>query len=417
MVNLQPSVVADCNIYTGPAGSAECVKLDGYNQHQWAYCLTDSYIKQKSAGRHRCENFLARYCYYQCQMEMHSIRYGDVSADCVCQEGDTKKSTLPTECYSPPGNNCEWYRNCLHKYKDCSKTSSNYAIDYGYYFCKAYEKSYSKFTQKGRSWVDATRKCLQVSLVPVLRLNNKPSCFKIQKRAFDSHTCCYVAGSSCARPGTVSVCLLPLSDLGQIVTTVYESFLPFSKHGDVCKSLEGLISTMQKCPSQYSQSFLTWIDVELFKVPKIVNDITTLIVDRVTAYFAKKVLWRVRKLCWVGELIRSVVDREKREIGSGQDSVKLRIHLWQTPGSDSSVLKDGVKDLLVATQRGEINFQDDDKLKTIVQMKSAAVCKDSNCVVKEAPAIAPPIPNGGTITRSSIEFALIMTLFNFMLNC
>ena len=46
---LQPSVFADCNTLYRPAGSAQCVKIDGYNQHQWASCLTDAYIKQKSA--------------------------------------------------------------------------------------------------------------------------------------------------------------------------------------------------------------------------------------------------------------------------------------------------------------------------------------------------------------------------------
>ena len=260
---LQPCVFASCNAYYGPAGSAQCLKLDGYNQHQWATCLSDAYVRQKSGGKHECEGYLTKYCYYQCQMEVYSERYGDVNENCLCREGDKKTSTLPKECYSPPGDNCEWYRNCLHKYKDCSNTNSNYAIDFGYYFCKAYDKSYSRFSLNGRKWVDSTRKCLQVALVPTLRLNSKPSCLEIEKRAFDSHSCCYVGGSACAQPGTLSVCFVP-SDWFLIINTIKESFFPRSKHGDFCKAIEGLISTMAQCPGQYAQRFLTWVDVTLF---------------------------------------------------------------------------------------------------------------------------------------------------------
>ena len=355
-------------------------------------------------------------------MEVYGERYGDVNQNCLCREGD-KISTLPKECYSPPGDNCEWYRNCLHKYQDCRNTDSNYAIDYGYYFCKAYDKSYYKFSLYGRRWVDATRKCLQVALVPTLRLNNKPSCLEIEERAFASHTYCYVGGSACAKQGTPSVCSLHISNWLEIIKTIKDSFNPFSEHGDVCKTMEGLVSTMAQCPDQYAQHFLTWLDVALFsRLSTRVN--WSILIPKIMKFFMKRLPVILaaniayKPVCYALKYIGDRFNREKREVDThSQDGARFQILLWETPGTISNHLKEAVSNFLLAIERGTINFEEGDELKGIVQINSAAECKDSECNIKYRSVIAPVRPRSrGETLRTSYGLFFIMTLFTIMVN-
>ena len=63
----------------------------------------------------------------------------------------------------PHGRDCTWYRRCLEKQIPCSGKTGDYAIAYGEKFCQKYTSAYSDFSQNGKKWVDAVRKCLQVS--------------------------------------------------------------------------------------------------------------------------------------------------------------------------------------------------------------------------------------------------------------
>ena len=111
-----------CNKWSGPAGTVECVLLPGYNnEYQWGTCLTDTYIKQKSKQKHQCADQTRIYCWYQCMIEVHNKEYGSVTDDCSCNPSNptsypntlTPTTLLPPECYSPSGDSCDWYRNCL----------------------------------------------------------------------------------------------------------------------------------------------------------------------------------------------------------------------------------------------------------------------------------------------------------------
>ena len=114
---------------------------------------------------------------------------------------------LPSTCYDPPGQTCQWYPKCLEVRHPCPK--QNYAMKYAHHFCSKFGDQYEKFTSKGKQWVDRTRKCLQRVLVPFLN-QSSIECDDLKKEAFGSHTCCYLAGDQCTpveeRATAVSIC-------------------------------------------------------------------------------------------------------------------------------------------------------------------------------------------------------------------
>ena len=108
----------------------------------------------------------------------------------------SSKTPLPPSCYSPIDSDCEQYHNCLERRFPYVGTSADYAMKYVTHFCSAYSRNYGQFSPLGKTWVDAVRKCLQVSLAPLLReCNSNIACEFIQDRAFKSHDCCYLGGA------------------------------------------------------------------------------------------------------------------------------------------------------------------------------------------------------------------------------
>lgn len=93
-------------------------------------------------------------------------------------------------------------------------TAGNYALGYGFKYCKRFGDNLSKFTSEGRKWIDKTRKCLQVALAPYVGTSKSND--EIKKIAFGSHTRCYVDNG---------LCQLPPSDWGVIVNTVGDALL------------------------------------------------------------------------------------------------------------------------------------------------------------------------------------------------
>ena len=74
----------ECDAENGPDGARQCVKLQGYDDYQWATCRTDSYIKQTTNGKHYCRNPLHTYCLYQCMLDKYEESSGDVYGRCQC---------------------------------------------------------------------------------------------------------------------------------------------------------------------------------------------------------------------------------------------------------------------------------------------------------------------------------------------
>uniref|UniRef100_A0A7M5V653 Uncharacterized protein n=1 Tax=Clytia hemisphaerica TaxID=252671 RepID=A0A7M5V653_9CNID len=410
-VPVQPS----CNIYRGPEGSPVCVKIQGYNQPQWASCLRNQYILLKSSHRHACRKYLGvidpTFCYYQCQLEVYSKETGDIGEKCRCQlDGKVPDETLPSWCYSPSGDSCNWYRDCLHKYQDCSNTNAFYAIEYGEHFCQAYDKSRSRFSYRGQQWVDAARKCLQVALVPMLRWNNKPSCAEVEQEAFDSHSCCYLAGPSCVKAGTPSICDISVSDWGIVFSTIKESIIPFSKHGAPWETLKGLVTTMAGCTNDYGTDFITWIELKLSNVD---DSFRTLLdsndygekskakdlIYQLTNELAEQMEWRKSGLFWFGGLKESLNVARKRR--SAHQDAAVKISLWSNPGEDRPILLNRtVLNLLDKIEKGEIKIKSK-QLKESFEIASATSCLDENCTTVRKNVTAPLTTTPSTTTTTT----------------
>ncbi|XP_053390863.1 uncharacterized protein LOC128553713, partial [Mercenaria mercenaria] len=125
-------VAGSCN-----PGSSECISIKGYDGYQWATCLTENYIQTKSEGRHKCiEN--VNTCWYQCMLELHRKEDGLVHRDCSCTRNDpsNRPVALPLWCYSPSGENCLWYRDCLETQYPCKGQDDSFALFSQKKFCK-----------------------------------------------------------------------------------------------------------------------------------------------------------------------------------------------------------------------------------------------------------------------------------------
>ncbi|OWF52565.1 uncharacterized protein LOC110447600 [Mizuhopecten yessoensis] len=171
----------------------------------------------------------------------------DVYSNCSCDPNRPQtqiettamspRPTLPPWCFSPDGQTCSWYRECLEERYHCEGTDAAYAISYAEKFCDLYSNHYRSFSVDGQQWIDAVRKCLQVGLVPVLRPWVSATCSEIKNRAFASHTNCYTGPSS-----GISFCSLSLGDRWKVFWTIKSAFI-----GSFVETLKGIWDTMYKC--------------------------------------------------------------------------------------------------------------------------------------------------------------------------
>jgi hypothetical protein len=84
-------------------------------------------------------------------------------------------------------NSCSFFSE-LDKLIPCG--DDGYVLHFAYHYCQVYLDNRNSFTD--RSWLDATRRCLQVKMYQfVTQQENYPSCERIQKFGFDSHPICY----------------------------------------------------------------------------------------------------------------------------------------------------------------------------------------------------------------------------------
>ena len=180
--------------------------------------------------------------------EIYGAENGSVNSDCSCTPEEmlpNNRSRLEAECYSPNGNDCRWYEDCLEMhYPACRGTDDGYAIEYAEKFCNLYSDNYNDFSNTGRQWVDEVRKFFRkCSVVPTLRLWVSPTCAEIRDEAFDSHPHCYTG----VRP---SMCELGCVDIWQAFVIVN---LP---NGDVSEgalvtapvaTIKQMLAVMEQC--------------------------------------------------------------------------------------------------------------------------------------------------------------------------
>nr|XP_002157500.2 uncharacterized protein LOC100210727 [Hydra vulgaris] len=146
---------------------------------------------------------------------------------------------LGSNCNKPTGKDCSWYKNCLEKTIPCG--SRGYALNYALSYCNKYEANLHKFSLKGRMWVAAVKKCLQVKLAFLLqsKVKGKLNCAFIKQYAFHSHLPCYVDPTGF---GTYSFCSLSVKDKYQVVNTIKGAFL-----SEFMASVKGGKDLMNKC--------------------------------------------------------------------------------------------------------------------------------------------------------------------------
>ena len=147
-----------------------------------------------------------------------------VTIDCSCNPSPvttiSPTATLSLACYSPTGYDCNWFTDCLEKKYPCKASSTAYAVKYANLFCTVYEAYASTYTSNGQNWMNRARKCLQISLVPLLRRWVKPTCQDIRRKALNSHTSCFLKPDNQPK----SICDLNCNDYFKIFWTIRESF-------------------------------------------------------------------------------------------------------------------------------------------------------------------------------------------------
>ncbi|KAL3854897.1 hypothetical protein ACJMK2_014133 [Sinanodonta woodiana] len=145
-------------------------------------------------------------------------------------------SPLPVECYNPPGDSCHWYHECLEVVYPCQESVDDYGVRYAEKYCTLFTKNSPFFSNKGKEWINATRKCLQAALVPLFRQHMTLTCKEIKTIAFESHAECYVRPSP-----TVSFCDI-VQDWLTIFWTTKQAFVD-----STLSSLKLLNEVMRRC--------------------------------------------------------------------------------------------------------------------------------------------------------------------------
>jgi hypothetical protein len=192
-----------CDSQTGPVGSIECSANPNFDKKQWTTCLTNNYIQRQSQGRIQCADSNDNYCTYPCMPEVYYLNNGNVVDTCACNDSLVPPtSSLPTECMSPDGSNCDWYKNCLERKYSCQGTSAEYLFVYTTTFCNLFIKYKDIFTDRAQRWIDNGRKCLQVALVPFIRPFINGTCQEIHTAGVDTFKPCNIK----PYPGDGSIC-------------------------------------------------------------------------------------------------------------------------------------------------------------------------------------------------------------------
>ena len=417
----------ECNPSTGPSGTTACVPIQVYNyQHQWATCLTNSYIKQKSGHRHHCVNPLATYCWYQCMVEVYSRDSGSVTKDCSCTPGRTFTSSLPPACYSPAGDSCDWYRDCLRKKLSCEDASNAYAIRYAENFCRLYDERRALISSDAQKWLDAVRRCLLVNLVPLVRPWVTLSCSQIRQNVLGTHTPCYLKPDQ----NVTSICRLNCSDYFKIFWAIKGSFV---KMDTAWESMKGLWNIEIRCNSSSSlnrQCFqrgaggimnFTKISVQKFKQGQdrstsylSQSDAGSRFADGVGSSIASILKWNTIVMDWLA-YTDSFASHDNLDITIIlADRKALGIVSTSTPSVNFNKT---IHEFALAIENGKLPLQVDGYN---VWVKSLALCPDKYCAQTQTLAVSdkpPKWPNGANMVSCSNVglFGAIAVLFMYRL--
>ena len=134
---------------------------------------------------------------------------------CRCNVWQTRSRhyEYDAQCNIPDGSDCDWYEQCLDRRYGCSTSQHRYPLLYGKHFCRVTKQNEAKFSDVGRLWNQNVRRCLQISLVRMIKPWMSESCRMVQRVAFESHAPCYTSSPS--------ICELPCKDLMTIIFMVF----------------------------------------------------------------------------------------------------------------------------------------------------------------------------------------------------
>ena len=387
--NMYSALGSSCNTHTGPSGTIECIQIPRYkNEYQWATCLTDTYIKAKSSGKHFCEDRSATFCYYQCMIELYNANSGPVDKECcACQYGEEYTQsdlTLPSECYSPSGTNCGWYENCLEKKYQCRGTEDDYAMEFATKFCNLYIENFAKFSVEGQTWVDAVRKCLQVSLVPIIRPWYSKSCKEIKQIAFASHVPCYVLPNK--QDPSISICNLELIDRLKVFWTIKSSLV--MSVGSSLKAIVGIGMTMNECVIKPAikkiKHFVLEMSIKIYNLlpfgrhrRSLSKSIDFLLLsNRIADDIAAKLHWSKKGVLWI-----STVDTNSNETLTNERLIYIHLadrkaYDMNSQNASSSDMKSIIQEFQSKVHNGDLNANLKDFSFEIISAKG---CLDTHC--------------------------------------
>ena len=399
-------------------GQTECVLLTPYySVYQWATCLTNDYIMLVSNRTHLCRSTTATQCYYQCMLEIYGVDEGPVYNDCSCRLGQflpNNVNVLPAECYSPRGDDCGWYGNCLERRYGCSGTDDGYAIEFARRFCNVYVDNYNDFSSLGRLWIDRVRKCLQVSLVPALRLWVTTSCADIRRVALSNHSNCYTNGFP-------SICQLSCAD-------VWRAFVIVNFPGGNLKegalvttpisTIDQMLSVMRQCntnkelPSCIRNLFTTLrIGVRITgRIDYIFRTPTTAYV--VARHFARALSWERNGIRWF-PLFNQITDEEIYVMVLLVDTKLLNIRSLQFSGQN---LNQAISSLVNAIKSGSLSRipLNINNTEVTSSLSSVNQCVDIDCNSASLTLLVVPDSECGT-EMVSLHYLAFYTVFAVVL--
>ena len=423
-----PSVWASevCDKDKGPTGLIECLHFNGYYvEYQWATCLTSDHIREISGQYHICKDRTRHYCWYQCMAEVHRQNYGYVSDDCQCDPNQLLPNTsLPQQCYSPGANlSCYWYRNCLEKKHFCKPPGNAYAIRYAERFCRVFEEQKPKLSPDAKKWMEAVRKCQQVTMIPLLTDSEDQTCKQIRDKALASYSQCYLDPGE----GAKSICDIFCWDHFKIFWAIRGSFLKLDTGWG---SLKGLWNIGTHCTSPdiqencFERNLKNVIQLLKLNVENLMrrkrrssdsfsnDDILNRFADGVGEAIATALKWNTDVMNWLAYTTKWVSLSNVDLIIAMADIKALGI---VNAPIESVNFEQIINDFASAVKKGTLRLQVDGYN---IWIKSLASCIDKSCAITRTLAVSNEPPwNGATrIFHGNFGMFAGIAMFNMLID-
>lgn len=289
-----------CDGNFGPALQSDCILIPNYDGYQWATCLTDSFIRRESNGRHYCLNDNT-YCYYQCMVEINSKEGGVVYDNCSCigEESVPQYSnvSLPSWCYMPNKTNCQWYSNCYDgKYGNCSTNDTD-----GMVFLRSYcstANTYRRhFSVSALNVLDEIGVCFKIDMVKVLRPWIYYKCNEISLLTTSLVRNCMA---------TIDLCDIDVDSMSTMLITLANSLPEQSRYAEDLSQMPRIRSLCSTDSTFSDYQYISVLRLETKVGPSVKNPVHKLVitidaqlVHKIISALSKKLGWNAHGLLWL----------------------------------------------------------------------------------------------------------------------